>query len=215
MVWLVKLPELVELLRTHGLTLVEYRALAPVAHEVPLGLSAMARHANHANVVPVSQQPTFSEAEYAAALESLIARGILTLAPAYTKENARMRQEGLIRRRWLVPATGSIVFTPRGFRFYQALAVTIHGPRQLGMTMERSLGPRSMEVIHIAPTMRESRDWMVESEANARTRGRDWRFDQAVLVACYGPERVGPWRRDMFTVVPRGSRVRLRLRVER
>ena len=83
------------------------------------------------------------------------------------------------------------------------------------MTIERSLGPRAIEVVHVAPTMRESRDWMVTSQENARTQGRDWRSDQAVLVATYGPERIGRWRRDMFTVVAHGYRVRLRLRIER
>jgi hypothetical protein len=208
MVWLVSPSELIELLQTYGLSLVEYKAMVCPAYGIPLGLLAMARHSVAENIVPFNH-PKFSEAEYAAALEQLIAKGLLTFAPAFTRESARMREEGLVRPRWLVPATGSVVFTPRGFQLHQSIKTKVHGPRKLELTVERSIGGRYSEELHVVPTMREAREWLADADHRASERR-----DHAVVVAQIGPERIGRWRHDMFTVVPRGYRAKVRLRIQ-
>lgn len=192
-----------------GVTEVEYDAMTCPRYDIPLSLRRMARHTVTQLRDFSTRIPPYSADDYLAALEGMVAKKWLEIAPDPARETAKLEAEGLPRAPYIVPPAGTVAFTRRGFFLHRKILAELLGRSWLrNADLLQFTDPGECESYFFARTARDCSKQVEE----ARTE-RD-------LVNVNGPIKIidvsdpAPckFRLSRFQVVQHGFRVTVRYR---
>lgn len=134
------------------------------AYEIPLGPREMARHTvGDIRAAVLTDIPCYSADEYLVAINGMIAKGWLQIAPDPSAQIAKFDREGLPREPDMAPPEGSVVFTRRGFFLHRRIRRALLGSSWLQKSDYRTFtDPSKCETYFYARTARPCLEWIAE-----------------------------------------------------
>lgn len=192
-------------LARHGVTLIEYFAMICPRYQMYMDLPSMARQTVSEVGLETSKRSVFTSEQYLVALQGMIDKGWLEVAPDPTAEKARLRREGLPHPPEIVPPKGTVAFTRDGFRLSRRIGEERRqesGPRLVAAEFDSRVAVRLRQWVLLTTGKEHCDYWILRAQNQIE---RPWRRP-AKIQRITGPEPIERWRRSRFEVVQGGYR---------